>query len=349
MAHDLIQRFKSAGRILFKGQTTTVKREVPAITPEEVEEARRFFSLEKFFIFGHARSGTTLLTRLVRLHPQVHCNYQAHFFTRPPFLESLVASEEIEQWLARHSNRWNRGQDLSPVVLRAAADFILERDAHLAGKGSPGCVVGDKSPNSLQDGEAVQRMVKVYPDARLVFIVRDGRDAIVSHRFQTFIDRPHQLSSQGQKIRQSFIDQPEPFLAGQRSLFTEEEMHEAASGWANNVLETDQAARSLLGKQYFSLKYEELTAQSWETLSKVWGFLGVDPQVKGLRASLENEMRRNPDAAWQQRKSAEIATSIQKGQRGTWRELFTSRDRQIFKQAAGEILIDWGYETNLDW
>ena len=54
----------------------------------EVAEARTFFPLEKFFIFGHARSGTTMLTRLIRLHPEVHCNYQAHFFTRPPLLES---------------------------------------------------------------------------------------------------------------------------------------------------------------------------------------------------------------------------------------------------------------------
>jgi hypothetical protein len=30
------------------------------------------------------------LMRLVRLHPEVHCNYQAHFFTRQPLLKSLV-------------------------------------------------------------------------------------------------------------------------------------------------------------------------------------------------------------------------------------------------------------------
>ena len=116
-------------RLLQNGELPPAQRRaIPAITPEEVAEARSFFPLEKFFIFGHARSGTTMLTRLIRLHPEVHCNYQAHFFTRQPLLEALVAGAEVGEWLTRGSNRWNRGSDLSPVVLRAAADYILERE-----------------------------------------------------------------------------------------------------------------------------------------------------------------------------------------------------------------------------
>jgi LPS sulfotransferase NodH len=99
-----------------------------------VAEIKQFFPRRKFFILGHARSGTTLLMRLVRLHPDVHCSYQAHFFTRPPLLKSLVNTPEAEEWLTRKSNRWNQGRDLSPLVLRAAADFIMERDAAREGQ-----------------------------------------------------------------------------------------------------------------------------------------------------------------------------------------------------------------------
>ena len=207
----------------------TPSREIPSITAEEVAEARQFFPLEKFFIFGHARSGTTMLTRLVRLHPQVHCNYQAHFFTRPPLLQSLVVDEEVAAWLGRGSNRWNRGRDLSPVVLRAVADFILERDARREGKR----IVGDKSPSSLLDGRAVQLAHQVYPDARLTYIVRDGRDAVISHRFQTFIEFPERLSREDAQIRASFVQNPEPFLRGERSIFSEQGLcHAAEAGCA---------------------------------------------------------------------------------------------------------------------
>ena len=169
---DLLTRLKSAARILIKGDPKRNKRNpIPAITAEEVADVKKFFPREKFFIFGHARSGTTLLMRLVRLHPEVHCNYQAHFFTRQPLLKSLVNTPEAEEWLTRKSNRWNQGRDLSPLVLRATADFILERDAAKERK----TIVGDKSPSSTIHGQAVRDMHAVYPDAKLVYIVRDGR------------------------------------------------------------------------------------------------------------------------------------------------------------------------------
>lgn len=325
------------------------QRDIPPISTEEISEAKAFFPLDKFFIFGHARSGTTLLTRLIRVHPQVHCNYQGHFFTRAPLLESLVANPEIGNWLSRRSNRWNQGRDLSPLVLRAAADFIMERDARLAGKAAPGCVVGDKSPNSLLDGEAVRKMVKVYPEARLIFIIRDGRDAAVSHRFQAFIDRQARLTPEDQEIRLSFSRDASPFLSGQRSIFTEKGIRQAAQGWSHNVTDTHQAAQELIGERYIYLRYEDLLVQPWQEMSRLWEFLGVDTSTSGLKDALNAELEQNPDAEWQQHKAAEIATTLSKGQRGTWRELFTARDRQIFKQAAGETLITWGYETDLSW
>src|SRR5512143_2350318 len=149
----MLSRFRAAARILLKGDPRQKKRSpIPSITAEEVAELRQFFPREKFFIFGHARSGTTLLMRLVRLHPDVHCNYQAHFFTRKPLLKSLVNTPEAEEWLSRRSNRWNQGRDLSPLVLRAAADIIMERDAVREGKR----IVGDKSPLSIIHGQAVR-------------------------------------------------------------------------------------------------------------------------------------------------------------------------------------------------
>lgn len=317
----------------------TAEGEVPAITPEEAAEARLFFPLEKFFIFGHARSGTTMLTRLIRLHPEVHCNYQAHFFTRQPLLESLVADPATREWLRRESNRWNRGRDLSPVVLRAVADFILERDARRESK----TIVGDKSPNSLLDGRAVRLMHKVYPDARLIFIVRDGRDAALSHRFQSFIDFPEQLSAEDQKIRAEFIRQPEPFLNGSASLFGEAPLRRAAEGWARNVNETHQLGRELYAERYISLRYEDLLEQPWAEMQRLWGFLGASPGGPALQASLEAELKRNPDAEWQQQKARQIAEALQKGRHGGWREMLTRRDRDLFLQIAGETLREWGY------
>ncbi len=343
----LTTRIKLAAKVILKGAApvTRTTREIPAITSEEVQEARVFFKRDKFFIFGHARSGTTLLARLIRLHPEVHCNWQAHFFTREPFLSSLVNDPAVEKWLAHHSNRWNRGKDLSPLVLRAAADFILERDANAVGKN----IVGDKSPSSVIHGLAVQKMAAVYPDARLINIVRDGRDTAISHRFQSFIDRQDKLTGDDRRIRTDFIKDPQPFLHGERSIFTEKQMIATTGSWAKNVIETELEGKRLFGEHFYQFRYEDLMAEPWEEMRKMWLFLGASQPDESLHSALDAEMSANPDRDWQQKKSGDLAQYIPKGQQGTWQNLFTARDKQIFKQSGGELLIQWGYEKDLKW
>jgi hypothetical protein len=331
---DFKRRLRLSMRLLLYGQAPLEKRDdIPAISAEEVAEVRQFFPMDKFFIYGHARSGTTLLTRLVRLHPEVHCNYQGHFFTRPPLLKSLVADPQVGSWLARRSNRWNRGRDLSPLVLRAVSDFIMERDARQEGKR----IVGDKSPNSLLDGEAVKLLHDVYPDGRLIFIVRDGRDAAISHRFQAFIDSPQNLPPADLQIREAFTRNPQPFMNGARSVFTEKGIRQAAEGWVHNVRETDRMGGELFGDRYISLRYENLLRTPWEEMCRLWQFLGVEPGTDALQAALQAELQENPDADWQQQKDSQIASSLPKGATGS------------FKQIAGETLVAWNYAKDLSW
>ena len=340
----LLSRLRLAAHVLRNGRSPVDDRaELQPITQAEIAEIKAFFPMPKFFIFGHARSGTTLLARLVRIHPEVHCNWQAHFFTRPPLLRGLVADQQVAAWLARKSNRWNRGANLSPIVLRAAADFILERDARLVGKK----VVGDKSPNSLLDGQAVHELHTIYPDAKLVFIVRDGRDVLVSHRFQNFIDAPEHLSKKDKAIRAAFGADSDEFLGGDSSVFTPKGIIQAANGWAQNVTETHQVARDLFPGQYLVLRFEDLLAKPIEQLAFLWEFLDVDPA--GLADAVTAELSSNPDADWQRSKAGELVASLEKGKRGSWRDLFSDRDKQVFKENAGKSLIDWNYEKDLNW
>ncbi|MFQ5617128.1 MAG: sulfotransferase, partial [Anaerolineales bacterium] len=340
---------------------------IPPLTPEEVAEARAFFPLDKFFVYGHARSGTTLLMRLVDAHPAIHCSRQAHFFTRPPFLHGLVADPAVAEWLNRGSVRWNRGRDLSPVVMRAAADFILERDARRHGARSQSArsqsarsqsarsqsalIVGDKSPNSLNDGEAVRLTHQIYPDARIIFIVRDGRDAVLSHRFQAFIDAPQHLTLEDRRIRAEFERDPEGFRpqtgssTPSKSLFTAKGLRDYAQGWVRNLQTTSALGRELYPGQYYELRYEDLIVNPVAEMKKVWGFLGMDTEFDKIEGAVMGVISYNRDAAWQEKKAGNLASAIPKGQAGGWREFFSERDKQTFDEIAGEMLVRWGYET----
>ncbi len=341
----MLSRFKSAARILLKGEPKKNHRNpIPPITLEEVAEIKQFFPRDKFFILGHARSGTTLLMRLARLHPEVHCNYQAHFFTRKPLLKSLVDSAEIEEWLTRKSNRWNFGRDLSPLVLRAAADIIMERDAAREGKR----IVGDKSPSSTIHGQAVRDLHAVYPDAKIVYIVRDGRDVIISERFRNFVEESKFLTVEDKRIIADLRLDPAPFSDGRRSIFTETFIRRTAGDWAHDLQETEDEAKRLFGANFYGLRYEDLLEHPFDEMKKIWEFLGVKAR-KSLERTILAEMSSNPDEEWQSRRNEDIASFLPKGQTGNWTRLFSDQDKAVFKQVAGEMLIHWNYEKDLDW
>lgn len=342
----MFSRFKSAARILLKGgPKKNGRNSIPTITAEEIADIKGFFPRDKFFIFGHARSGTTLLMRLARLHPEVHCNYQAHFFTRRPLLKSLVDSSEIEEWLTRKSNRWNQGRDLSPLVLRATADFIMERDAVREGK----MIVGDKSPSSTIHGQAVRDMRVVYPDAKLVYIVRDGRDVLISERFRNFVEESKFLSAADKRIIEDLRKDQTPFTNGARSIFTETFIRRVTKGWVTNLQEIEDEGKQLYEKNYFALRYEDLLNEPFREMTRVWKFLGVKKIDKSLEKKIKAEMSSNPDEEWQSKRNGDISSFLPKGQAGNWQRLFTAKDKSIFKEIAGEMLMKWKYEKDNNW
>ncbi len=341
-----LSRLRTAARILAGTEAKTVRRHpIPPISRRDVADMKRFFPRDKFFVFGHARSGTTLLMRLVRLHPEVHCNYQAHFFTRRPLLKSLVETPEAEEWLTRKSNRWNNGGDLSPLVLRAAAEYIMEREAAALGKR----IVGDKSPSSTIHGQAVRDLHQLFPEARLVYIVRDGRDVLISERFRNFVEESRYLGAADRRIMDGLRRDPDSYNSAGRSILTETIIRRVARGWAQNVIETDGEAKRLFGKRYFAVRYEDMLRDPFACMNWLWKFLGVRAVGRGMPARIARELKSNPDETWQAQRGHELARFLTKGQSGNWERWFTPRDKRLFRDIAGETLVQWGYEKSGDW
>lgn len=339
LLNQVLRRLKAANQAFRFGEVRwRPEIELRPLSEEELRDIRTRFPMDKYFIFGHARSGTTLLARLIRLHPGVHCSWQAHTFTRHNFF-NMLSPYHVKRWYARKSNRWGEGEDISPVVLRLASDFVMERDAEKYGKK----VVGDKSPNSRDNGKAVQRMRAIYPDGKVIFIVRDGRDAVLSQRFQFFIDLPHHMTPKGRRVREAFAENPDPFFAGKKSLFPKGELGEAARNWVRNVKDTDRLGKQLYGDRYISLRFEDLIREPISVMKQVWSFLGVNPNLPGLEQELLDQLERNPDAKWQQKKAGGMIENFEKGKSGTWRELFTNQDKELFEDIAGDTLRGWGY------
>ena len=335
-ALDLLRH--QAARWLFRGRIRLGDgASLAAIRPEDLEDVRRRFPRPKFFIFGHARSGTSFLARLIRLHPDVHCEWQTQFFSeRGPI--PYFTSTSFRQWLRHPSNKWASGWDPTPTLLRVCCDTILERAADKVGKST----VGDKSPNE-NGAEAVRWLAAVYPDARLIYIVRDGRDTVLSKRIQAFIDQPRTLGRADRRVRRDFIQDPGPFLRKEKSIFTRRWLAEAAGNWSRAVQESVADGRRHFGDRFTAVRYEDVLADPYHVIRGLWMFLGVGPGDADLESSVARQVQENPEAEWHQTSAFTFVRGLPRGVHGGWRTLFTKADAEGFEEGAREALQAFDY------
>jgi hypothetical protein len=261
----------------------------------------------------------------------------------------LVDSSEIQEWLSRKTNRWNRGRDMSARVMRAAADFIMESDARRAGDTKH--IVGDKSPTTVTHGLAVRHMRRIYPDASMVYIVRDGRDVMVSDRFRNFVEEKYLLPGD-ERLIADVRKNPHAYISGEKSIFTEAWLrgkHQGVPSWRDNLLESESEGKRLYGERYYPIRYEDILSNPLNEMTKLWLFLGVKAVDPAIEQALRAEIADNPDEKWQAERNQSIPAILSKGQPGSWRKFFTHRDREVFKEIAGELLVKWGYEKDPGW
>jgi hypothetical protein len=186
------------------------------------------------------------------------------------------------------------------------------------------------------------------PDAKIIYIVRDGRDVLISERFRNFVEESRFLTPEDKRIVADLRSDPAPFSDGRRSIFTEAFIRYIAERWAKDLSEIDTEAKRLYGENYISLRYEDLLAHPFEEMGRLWRFLGVDAP-DSLAPAIQAEMASNPDEEWQAQRNGDLSSFLPKGQAGNWQRLFTARDKAIFKEVAGEMLIAWGYEKDGGW
>jgi hypothetical protein len=104
--------------------------------------------------------------------------------------------------------------------------------------------------------------------------------------------------------------------------------------------------RSDLGSDYLELRYERLLSDGPQEVARLLEFLGADAQAVGRcleGARFERSSGGRPAG------EEESSSPVRLGQAGDWRRVFTRQDKREFKEAAGDLLVELGYERNGDW
>lgn len=146
-----------------------------------------------FFVFGMPRSGTTLLARMLNAHPDLLVPHETDFIVPMAFLMDRIADPTIGRPLLKQlvcntaGFPASLGEYLDDTVVAACIDGAPYRPADIlhalygemarrAGKR----LAGDKSPNDLNFVRILDKTGTIAPPVRVLHIVRDVRDVMVS-------------------------------------------------------------------------------------------------------------------------------------------------------------------------
>ena len=312
-----------------------------------------------FFIAGEMRSGTSWLRHTLTHHPDIFCGQEGSFFGRdydrediPVYREpvssltrALAVSKELKVWHELPWNLWSEGyeEDLR-ALSRLSVDYFLSKEVARTGRR----IVGDKSP---QHTECLDEIDEIYPDARVIHIVRDGRDVAVSaihHWWRLAKDRGgvFELTPEELEIRDAYLEDRQGFLSDGRSIFTEERLSQLARRWSYRVGKARRDGSALYGKRYLEVRYEDLLQNTPFILERLLEFLGARREKRDIDYCIRASSFERISS--RQRGEEDSHSFFRKGVAGDWRFVFTERDRKIYEELAGERLVEFGYETSFE-
>lgn len=281
----------------------------------------RLLEKDIFFIAGMPKSGTTWLQRILDGHPDICCGGEGHFpnMLGPKLQSALLEHNEY----IRLKNRMLYGTSegfpiftLDHIKFLFVSAVCLLLDAQTAGRDYR--CVGEKTPNNVR---ALPQLAELFPRAKFIHVIRDGRDGVVSGWHHVQRDTP-------EEARKQF-----PTFADYVASF--------AKQWAEITQIGRDFGRHNPGR-YFEIRYEELHADPDAHLTRLLGFLGVDasPEAVALcRESGSFQRLSGGRAPGEEDKQSHF----RKGVAGDWKNYFDDKNLSIFNREAGHLLRELGY------
>jgi sulfotransferase family protein len=274
------------------------------------------------FLVGSARSGTTLLRRVVNAHPQIAIAPETHWVPRfyeqrRGVTEDGAATPELVSQLISY-RRFPRfgvsAEDVRALLERdgpvSYADFV-SGFYDLIGQARGKRLVGDKTPEYAR---AVPLLHALWPGARFVHLIRDGRDVALS-----------------------VLNWKREPGASRFPTWHEDPVMTVALWWAWHVGLACEAGRALPRRLYHELRYEALVTNPEEQCAALCAFLDLpydEAMVRFYEGRTRDEPGLSAKRAWRP-----ITPNLR-----NWREQMPPGDAERFEAVAGELLDELGYE-----
>lgn len=283
-----------------------------------------------FFLCGCWKSGTHWIQNILNLHPQVNMKGEYHFEVMLRAMHRFTAPH----WFVGHGPKARR-------IAASAMQNLVRRTMFATTRDRPEALwLGDRTPRHLRE---------VLPGAPSIWLLRDGRDVLVSWSFHWLrVNNTgvfnHRFKAEIERFTPEFAANPDKFRNPDSGLLGNDRwVRRTAREWAAFVRNdiTQFAAMTAAGTPVHKVVYEDLHTRPHEGAAELYRFLGLDPAEA---QPLSSESKTLPGF-----KKENLKSATRKGQTGDWRNYFNERITRIFKEEAGQALIDAGYEKDLDW
>ncbi len=267
-----------------------------------------------FFILGSPRSGTSLVSRMLDSHANIVIPQETLFFkmftpllkyygdlshreNQTELLKDVIDTRIIGYWSPRPTVEGAtpllEGEGCGPVL--KALIMSTAQDKQIA-------CWGEKTPGHVFYWRSIK---KEFPDAKIIHIVRDGRD-----------------------VASSFINArmgPTTFIA-------------SAILWCRYLKTMKHISDECTSNQFLEVKYEALLDSPKTELIKICSFLGT-PYSDSMLQFYKKEDLYTTDAANEEN----LQKPLLRDNKEKWRESMSTKQLQIFETIAGGWLEYYGY------
>jgi LPS sulfotransferase NodH len=274
--------------------------------------AREVAGSKTAFLIGAGRSGTTLLYKLLSLHPRAAyiSNYDNRVAWLPAGLVAGIVSgrmnAKLKAWFNTGGNAYFIDRPLikklfpTPVegesVYRSCGVPLYPEPGYLPDAGLCACLCAKferirhafSADIMLSKRTANNRRLDVleavFPRARYIHLIRDGRDVANSlSRVEWWDD--HVIWWDGR-------------TAGQMEQDGEDRLEICARNWVREVRELSAGLSSIDADRVLDIRYEELLADPVGQLRSITDFLGLE-MTADYRSAIESVGLANRTAGWQ--------------------------------------------------
>ena len=285
------------------------------------------------FIIGSPRSGTSVLRLILTCHSQIlippECGFIIWLHSRyadwrladndspsrvQAFLDDLFLSKKYGTWML------DRG-----IIEEQIAFYKPENYAELCAviyiafglKSGKRCTIwGDKNNFHV---DHLQELVDLYKEARILHIVRDGRDVACSYR-----------EVMAAKSKSPYAPNLETNVA------------KIALEWSTNVVKIDSFMSVMQKESAMTIRYEDLVSQSISSLRDICEWLNLSYEAGMLDFYLSNtENKIEPELTmdWKRRTLQPISDETV----GRYASLLNKREQEEFSTVAARALRRFSY------